>query len=57
MNTAPRITWLMEFSPEKRVKIVAWGEIDSEMIEAMEAYIARQKARNTALPTDTGSVT
>lgn len=49
MTPTPRATWLMEFTPEKRVKIIVWGELDGEMIEAMESYLARQKARNAAL--------
>ena len=42
---AARITWFLELSPQQKAKIVITGDLDIEMIEAIEAYLARQRLR------------
>lgn len=47
---AARTTFLLEFSPGKSVKIIISGDLDDEVLDAVDAYSQRQRDRIRLLP-------
>jgi hypothetical protein len=52
LMTGERIVFTEESNPQNYLKLVASGEVDETMLEALEDYVKRQKKRLTARPLD-----
>jgi hypothetical protein len=49
-----RVVFTEESNPQNYLKLVASGEVDETMLEALEGYVKRQKKRLSTAPKSPG---